>query len=78
MKNSVVDEPLVKISVMNARIDPKVLMDLSIFKIGGWNLSHTSNQHLLESYMDGNEACLSIGIPNRGPFFVTQDMENML
>ena len=23
--------------VMNAKIDPKVVMDLSIFKMGGWN-----------------------------------------
>ena len=33
---------------MNAKIDPKVVMDLSIFKIGGWTSLQTSNQKMLE------------------------------
>ena len=57
------------------KIDPKVVMDLSIFKIGGWNSLHPSNQKLLEEFMDENEPWLLIGIPSRDPFFVTQYLE---
>ena len=31
-------------SLVDAGIDPKVVMDLSIFKTGGWNDSQPSNQ----------------------------------
>ena len=36
-QNIAMNEKIVKSSVMDAKIDPKVVMDLSIFKIGGWN-----------------------------------------
>ena len=41
---------------MNAKIDPKVVMDLSIFKIGGWNSLQPSNQKLLEEFFEENES----------------------
>ena len=78
----VMDEELVQIGVknrkfvknlMNAIIDPKVVMDLSIFKIGGWNSLQAINQNLLEEFID--EPWLLIGIPSRDPFFVTQYLE---
>ena len=37
-QNIVMTEEFVKNSVMNATIDPKIVMDLSIFKIGGWKI----------------------------------------
>ena len=42
------NEKFVKDSVMNAKIDPKVVVGLSIFKIGEWNNVQCSNQSLLE------------------------------
>ena len=59
------DEKFVMNRMMNATIDPKVVMDLSTFKIDGWNNVQPSNQHLLEEFMNGNEPWLLIGIPNR-------------
>ena len=56
--------------VMDAEIDPKVVMDLSIFKIGGWNISQPSNRKLLEEFIDENEPWLLIGIPSRDPFLI--------
>ena len=56
---------IVKNFVINAKIDPKVVRDLSIFKIGGWNSLQPINQKLLEEFMDENEPCLLIGIPSR-------------
>ena len=67
------NEKFVKNSVMNAKMDPKVVMDLSIFKICGWN--SLSNQKLLEEFVDENEIWLLIGILNRDPFLVTQYLE---
>ena len=72
VQNGVMNEKFVKNFVMNAQINPKVVMDLSIFKIGGWNSLQPINQKLLEEFMDENEPWLLIGIPSRGPFFVTQ------
>ena len=37
VKNSVMDGKFVKNFVMAAKINPKAVMDPSIFKIGGWN-----------------------------------------
>ena len=51
----------------NAKIEPKVVMDLSILIIGGWNSLHTINRNLLEEFIDENEPWLLVG----GPFFVT-------
>ena len=36
VRNDVMDEKFVKNFVMCAKNDPKVVMDLSMFKIGGW------------------------------------------
>ena len=38
------NEQFVKNSVMNAKIDPKVVMDLSKFKVAGWNNLQSSNK----------------------------------
>ena len=37
MDEELVHGKFVKNFVMDAKIDPKVVMDLSMFKIGGWN-----------------------------------------
>ena len=42
--------------VMDAKIDPKVVMNLSIFKIGGWNSLQPINHKLLEEFLDENES----------------------
>ena len=68
-------EKIEKNFVMNATIDPNVVMDLSMFKIGGWNSFRPSNQNLLEEFIDENEPWLLIGIPTRDPFLVTQYLE---
>ena len=48
VQNSVMTGKFVKSFVMNAKIDPKVVMDLSIFQIGRWNSLQPSNQQVLE------------------------------
>ena len=50
------NEKFVKDSVMNAKIDPKVVMVLSIFKICGWNNLQPSNQHLMEEFIGENDS----------------------
>ena len=60
---------------MNAKIDPKVVMDLSIFKNGGWNSLQPINQKLLTEFIDEKEPWLLIGIPSKDPFLVTQHLE---
>ena len=57
--------------VVDATIDPKVVMDLSIFKIGVRNSLQPISQNLLEKFVDKNEPWLLIGIPSRDPFLVT-------
>ena len=47
-------------------------MDLSIFKIGGWNRLQHSNRKLLEELIDENEPWLFIGIPSRDSFLMIQ------
>ena len=69
------DGKFAKNFVMDAKIDPKVVMDLSKIKIGGWNILLPINQNLLEEFIDENEPWLLIGIPSRGPFLVTQYLE---
>ena len=67
---------IVKNSVMGAKIDPKVEMDLSIFKISEWNILQSSNQKLLEEFIDENELqLLLIGILSRGSFLMMQYLE---
>ena len=46
------------------------MLDLSIFKIGGWNIVQPSNRKLLEEFIDENEPWLLIGIPSRDPILV--------
>ena len=46
------DENIEKNSVMNAKIDPNVVMGLSMFKIVGWNNLQPSNHNSLEEVMD--------------------------
>ena len=70
VQNGVMNENFVKNFVKNF-----VVMDLSIFYIGGWNSLQPINQKLLEEFMDENEPWLLIGIPSRDPFFVTQYLE---
>ena len=45
-KNIVMSEEFVKSSVMSAKIDANVVVELSIFKIGGWNNLQPRNQNL--------------------------------
>ena len=65
----------VKNIVVNTKNDPKVVMDLYFFLCGGWNSLQLCNPKLLEEFIDENEPWLSIGIPDRDPFFVTQYSE---
>ena len=71
----VMNENFVKNCVMNAQIDPNVVTDLSIFKIGGWNSVQSSSQTGLEEFNYENEPWLLVGIPSRDPFHVTQYLE---
>ena len=57
------------------KIDPKVVMGLSIFKNGGWNSLWSIHQNSLEEFVDKNEPWLLIGTPSRDPFLVTQYLE---
>ena len=45
-QNIVMNEEFVKNNVIKAKLDPKVVMDFSIFEMGGWNNFQPSNQHL--------------------------------
>ena len=62
--------------VMDAKIDPKVVMDLSIFKklVDGTVCSPVI-KNLLEEIIEKNESWLLIGIPSIDPFLVTQCLE---
>ena len=57
---------------MDAKIDPKVVMDLSIFKIGGWSELQPSDHKSLEKFTEENMPQLLVGFLSRGRFFVTQ------
>ena len=61
--------------VMNTNIDLKVVMDLSVFKTGGWNKFATHQSIFVEEFTDENGPWLLIGIPRRDPFLVTQYLE---
>ena len=55
--------------VMGAKLDPKVVRILSIFKIGGWNILQPGNQKMLEESIEENEPQLVlIGILSRDSF----------
>ena len=46
------NEKLLKNSLINAEIDPTIVMDLSIIQIGGWNNLLPRNPKLLECIGD--------------------------
>ena len=75
VQNVAMGEIIVKNFVMGAKIDPKVEMDLSTLKIGGWSSLQPSNRKLLEELIDENEPWLLIGIPSRDAFLMTQYSE---
>ena len=75
VQSGVMDGKFVKNFVMDDTIDPKVVIDPSVFEIGGWNSLQPINQNLLEEFIDENEPWLLIGIPRRDPFLVTQYLE---
>ena len=75
VKNTVMNEKFVKYVVMHAGIEWKVVMDLSMFKIGGWNTLQDSNPNLLDELTSGNRPWLLLGIQNKDPFFVTRFSE---
>ena len=58
VRNNVMNEKFVQIILTNAKIDPKVVMYLSIFKIGGWNNLQRRNRNLFEEFLDENEPWL--------------------
>ena len=72
IQNVVMDETFVRNFVMDAKNDAKVVMDLTLFKIGGWNILQPSNRKLLEEFNHENEPCLLIGIPSRDAFLAIQ------
>ena len=78
VQNGVMDEKFVKNSVMDAEIDPKVAMDLSIFNIGGWTILQPSNRKLLEECINEKESCLLIRIPSKDSFHVKRYLERHL
>ena len=71
---SVVPEPTLR----PWKIDPKIVMDLSFFKIFGWNTLQPSNPKLLEEFIDENEPWLLIRIPSRDAFLTIQYLERHL
>ena len=74
----VMDQELVQNGVMDGKIDPKVVMDLLIFTIGGWYILQSSNRKLLEESMDENEPWLLIRSPSEDSFFMTRCWERLL
>ena len=69
------DKEYMESNVMDAKIDPIVLMVLPICTSGGWNNWKTSAQTMLGKVMDENGPWVLVGIPNRDPFFVTEYLE---
>ena len=58
------------------KIDPHVVMDLSIFEIGGWNMLQSSDLRLFEEFMKENELrLLLIGILSKDLFVRIRCME---
>ena len=75
VQNGVMHGQFVKNFEMDAKIDPKLVMDVFIFKIGGWKSLQSINPNLLEEFIDENDPLLLIGIPSKDSFFVTQYLE---
>ena len=65
------DPKLMKSSVMDAKIDPKVVIDLSIFKSGGCNELQAIDLKTLDKFIDENMPWLLVGISSRDPFIRT-------
>ena len=65
---------LVENAVRDAKIDPKVVLALSIFQISGWNNLQPNNQKLMEFIVE-KERWLLIGLPRRDTFFMMQHAE---
>ena len=75
VNKNVMNGEIVQNIVMNAKIDAKVVVDLYMFKIGGWNHLQPKNQRSLEVFVDENQPWLLMGIPSRDPFLVTHYLE---
>ena len=76
VQNGVMSEKIVKNFVMGAKIDRRLcVLELSVFKIGGWNILQSSNRILSEECINENEPRLSIRIPSRDSFFMIQYLE---
>ena len=75
VKNNVLDENLMENIVTDAKIYPKVVMDLSTTKIGGWNELQPINQMSFEKFIAEDLPWWWVGIPNRDPFLVTYYLE---
>ena len=73
------DEKFVKNFVMDAIMDPKVEMDLPVFKISGWNILQLSKRKLLQESVEKDELqLLLVGIPSRDSFPMMQYLERHL
>ena len=78
VQNVATGEKFVKNFVMYAKIDPKIVMDLSIFKIGVWNILLLGNRKLLEESIKEDELqLLLIGILSRDAFLVIQSVKEL-
>ena len=74
-QNCVMYEKFVKFFSMDAIIVPKVVVNLSPFKIGGRNILHSINRKLVEKLIDDNESRLFIKIPSTDSFFMMHYLE---
>ena len=62
---------------MDAKMDPKVVMDLPVFKICGWNILQPSNRKLLEESIEEDELQLLIGSLSKCPFLVMHYVQEL-
>ena len=69
-KQRVMNEHLVKNIIMNAKINPKVVMDLSLMKIS--KLKKCQPKLTKTCFMDEEKSSLLMKIPVRDPSLVTQ------
>ena len=77
-KNIVMDAKFVKNFVMGAKIDPKVEMDLSLFKVGGWKILQLSIRKLLEESIEEDELqLLFLGTLSRDSFLVMHHVKEL-
>ena len=67
-----------EVFVVGAKIDPKVVMDLSLVKIGGSNILEPSNRKLSEGRINENKPRLSIRILSRDSLFLIQYLERQV